>query len=161
MNTIQEFEEGIGIPVNTMKTKQMTVDGIEANRENIEDLTYNNKPLPIAPESESVRYLGFWATPNGDMQAAKNLVYDRTLRAKESIQGHPLDPKQAMTMFSAKTVGNFRYLPVFTPWRQKELDRLDKYWRKGFKTACRLSESTADHPGTTPKNMADMGYTTT
>ena len=93
MNTIQEFEEWIGIPVNTMKTKQMTVDGIEANREIIEDLTYNNKPLPIAPESESVRYLGFWATPNGDMQAAKNLVYDRTLRAKESIQGHPLHPK--------------------------------------------------------------------
>ena len=86
-----------------------------------------------------MRYLGFWATPNGDMQAAKNLVYDRTLRAKESIQGHLLDPKQAMAMFSA---GNFGYLAAVTPWRQKELDRLDKYWRQGFKTAWRLSEST-------------------
>jgi hypothetical protein len=44
------------------------------------------------------------------MQAAKDLVYDRTLRAKESIQGHPLDYKQAMATFSGKAVGNFRYL---------------------------------------------------
>ncbi len=147
--------------MNTMKTKQMTVDGIEANRAITEDLTYNNKPLPIAPESESVRYLGLWANPNGNMQAAKNLVYDRTLRAKESIQGHPLDPKQSMAMFSAKAVGNFRYLATVTPLRQRELDRLDKYWRQGFKTAWRLNESTADHPWTTPKNMAGMGYTST
>ena len=32
MNAIQEFEEWSGIPVNMMKMKQMTVDGIEANR---------------------------------------------------------------------------------------------------------------------------------
>ncbi len=79
LNAIQEFEEWSGIPVNTMKTKQMTVDGIEDNRKIIEVLTYHDKSLPIAPESESVRYLGFWATPNGNMQAAKDLVYDRTL----------------------------------------------------------------------------------
>jgi hypothetical protein len=144
-----------------MKTKQMTVDGIETNREIIEELKYHGKSLPIAPESESVRYLGFWATPNGNMQAAKDLVYDRTLRAKESIQGHPLDYKQAMATFSAKAVGNFRYLAVITPWRQRELDRLDRYWRQGFKTAWRLNEGTADHPWTTPKNMAGMGYTST
>ncbi len=82
--------------MNTLKTKQMTVD--------------HDKPLPISPESESVRYLGFWATPNGNIQTAKDCVYERTHQAKESIQGHPLDPKQTMTMFSAKTVGNFRYL---------------------------------------------------
>ena len=127
-HVIQDFEEWNGIPVNTMKTKQMTVDDIEANRATTEDLTYNNKLLPIAPESESVRYLGFWATPNGNMQAAKDLVYERTLKDKEVIQGHPLDPKQAMTMFSAKAVGNFRYLAAVTPCRQRELDRLDRYW---------------------------------
>jgi hypothetical protein len=135
LNAIQEFEEWSGIPVNTLKTKQMTVDGIEVNREIIEELTYHDKPLPIDPESELVRYLGFWTTPNGNMQAAKDLVYDRTRRAKESIQGHPLDPKQTMVMFSAKTVGNFRYLPAITPWKQRELDRIDQYWRQGFKTA--------------------------
>jgi hypothetical protein len=87
----------------------------------------HDKTLPISPESESVRNLGFWATPNGNMQTAKDLVYERTLRAEESIQGHPLDPKQTMTMFSAKTVGNFRYLAEITPWKQRELDRLDRY----------------------------------
>ena len=51
LTVIQEFEECSGIPVNTMKTKQMTVDGIEVNRAITEDLTYNNKPLPICPES--------------------------------------------------------------------------------------------------------------
>jgi hypothetical protein len=98
---------------------------------------------------------------NDNMQSAKNLVYDRTIRAKESIQGHPLDPKQTMAMFSAKVVGNFRYLTVVTPWRQRELDRLDKYCRQGFKTAWCLNESTAGHPWTTPKNMAGMGNTVT
>jgi hypothetical protein len=161
LNAIQEFEKWSGIPVNALKTKQMTVDGIEANREIVEELTYHGKSLPIAPESESVRYLGFWASPNGNMQAAKELVYDRTLRAKEAIQGHPLDHKQEMATFSAKAVGNFRYLAAITPWRQRKLDRLDRYWRQGFKTAWRLNEGTADHPWTTPKNMAGMGYTST
>ena len=54
LDAIQEFEKWSGIPVNAMKTKQMTVDGIEANREIIEELKYHGKSLPIAPESESV-----------------------------------------------------------------------------------------------------------
>jgi hypothetical protein len=49
LNAIQEFEEWSGIPVNTLKTKQMTVDGIEANRVITEELTYHDKPLPITP----------------------------------------------------------------------------------------------------------------
>ena len=54
LNLIQEFETWSGIPVNTMKTKQMTVDDIETNREIIENLTYHDETLPITPESESV-----------------------------------------------------------------------------------------------------------
>jgi hypothetical protein len=42
------------------------------------------------------RHIGFWATPTRNMPAAMDLFVDRTLRAKETIQGHPLDPKQAM-----------------------------------------------------------------
>jgi hypothetical protein len=134
LNAIQEFEKWCGIPVNTMKTKQMTVDDLEANRLITEHLTYHGEPLPIALESESVRYLGFWATPNGNMQAAKDLVYDRTLKAKVAIQGHPLDPKQAQATYAAKAVGNFRYLAAVTPWKRRELQRLDRYCRQGFKT---------------------------
>ena len=54
LEAIQEFEKWCGIPVNTMKTKQMTVDGIEANRTIIEELTYHGKSFPIVPESEPV-----------------------------------------------------------------------------------------------------------
>ncbi len=76
------------MPVNTLKTKQMTVDDIKENRTETEKVTYNNETLLIVPESEPVRYLGFWVTPNGNMQAAKDLVYERTLAVKETIRGH-------------------------------------------------------------------------
>ena len=33
----------------------------------VEDVTYNGETLLIVPESESVRYMVFWATPNGNM----------------------------------------------------------------------------------------------
>ena len=95
LNAVQEFEAWSGIPVNTTKTKLMVVDGVVANRTVPIKVTYKNTPLDITPETEAVRYLGFWATPNGNMQAAMQLVMDRTLRAKETIQGHPLGPKQA------------------------------------------------------------------
>ena len=122
MNAVQEFESWSGIQVNTTKTKLMTVDGVAANRTDAVKVTYKNEPLPITPESEAVRYLGFWVTPNGNIQSAMNLVLERTLKAKETIQGHPLDPKQAIEVFEAKPVGNFRYLTT-APW---DLDRLDR-----------------------------------
>ena len=93
MDVIQEFEEWSGMSVNTFKTKQMTVDVVRGNRATTEKVTYNKEILLIVPESELVRYLGFWATSNGNMQAAKDLVYERTLVVKETIRGHPLDPK--------------------------------------------------------------------
>jgi hypothetical protein len=40
------------------------------------------------------------------MQTAKDLVYDRTHRAKESIQGHPLDPKKAMVHSTLRMSGD-------------------------------------------------------
>ena len=161
MDVIQEFEEWSGMPVNTFKTKQMTVDDVRGNRATTEKVTYNKEILLIVPESEPVRYLGFWATPNGNMQAAKDLVYERTLTTKETIRDHPLDPKQAIEIFSSKAIGNFRYLAVVTSWSRRDLNRLDRYWCQGFKMAWRLNESTADHPWTTPKSMSGMDYNTT
>jgi len=54
-----------------------------------------------------------------------NLVFYRTLKAKDTIQGHPLDPKQAIEVFAAKAVGNFRYLAT-APWRKRDLEKLDR-----------------------------------
>jgi hypothetical protein len=160
LNEVQEFEAWSGIPVNTTKTKLMVVDVIAANRTLPVRISYKNIPLDITPETEAVCYLGFWATPNGNMQAAMQLVMDRTLRAKETIQDHPLGPKQEVQIFVAKVVGNFRYLAT-APWKRRDLDRLDRYWRQGYKTVWKLNESVTDQPWTTPKNMVGMGYTTT
>ena len=124
MDVIQKFEEWSGMTVNTLKTNQMTVDGVQDNRTTVEDITHNGETLLIVPESEPVRYLGFWTTPNGNMQAVKDLVYERTLDVKETIRDH-----------SSKVVGNFRYLATVTPWSRRDLHRLDRYWRQGFKTA--------------------------
>ena len=104
MDAVQKFEEWSGMPVNTLKTKQMTVDDIKEKRTEIEEVKYNNETLLIVPESEPVRYLGFWVTPNGNMKASKDLVYERTLTAKETIRGNPLDPKQAVATFTAKAI---------------------------------------------------------
>jgi hypothetical protein len=123
-------------------------------------VTYRNEPLTITPEPEAVRYLVFWFTPNGNMKSAMDLVFERTIKSKETIQGHPLDPKQAIEVFVAKTVGNFRYLAT-APWKRRNLGRLDRLWRQGYKTAWKLNESTVNHPWTSPKNMGGMGYTTT
>jgi hypothetical protein len=60
----------------------------------------------------AVRYLGFWATPNGNMKVAMDLVVERTLRAKETIQGHPLGPRQTVEVFEAQAVGNFRIVDI-------------------------------------------------
>ena len=54
MDAVQQFEEWSGMPVNTLKTKQMTVDVIKENRTETEKVTYNNETLLIVPESEPV-----------------------------------------------------------------------------------------------------------
>ncbi len=56
-----------------------------------------------------MRYLDFWATPNGNMRVTMDLVVERTL-VKDTIQVHPLGPRQAVEVFVAKAVGNFQYL---------------------------------------------------
>ncbi len=109
MNAVQDFEDWSGIQVNTAKTKLMTIDGITDNRTDAVTVKYKDEPLAITPEYEAVRYLVFWATPNGNMKSAMDLVFERTIKTKETIQGHPLDPKQAIEVFVAKAVGNFRY----------------------------------------------------
>ncbi len=88
----------------------MIIDGITSNRSVPIRVEYNNIPLNVTPEIETVHYLDFWVTPNGNMRAAMDLVVERTLRVKETIQGHPLGPRQAVEVFAAKAVGNFRYL---------------------------------------------------
>ena len=103
---------------------------------------YKDIFLDITTETEVLHYLGFWTTPYGNMQAAMKLFMDRTLRAKDAIQGHPLAPRQAVEIFASKTVGNFRYLAT-VPWKRRDLNRLDRYWRQGYKTVWKLNTTLA------------------
>ena len=48
-----------------------------------------------------------------------------------------------------------------TSWKHRDLERLDRYWRQGCKTAWKLNESTGNQSWTTQKYMGGMGYTTT
>jgi hypothetical protein len=48
----------------------MVVDGVVANRTVPIWVTYKNTPLDITPDTETVHHLGFWGTPNDNMQAA-------------------------------------------------------------------------------------------
>jgi hypothetical protein len=73
MNSVQEFETWSVIQVNTTKTKLMTVEGITVNRTDVVKITYKDEPLTITPESETVRYLGFWSTPNGNMKSVMDV----------------------------------------------------------------------------------------
>jgi hypothetical protein len=84
MNAVQEFEAWSGIHVNTTKTKLMTIDGIAANRTDAVMVTYRDEPLIPTSESEAVRYLSFWVTPNGNMKAAMDLVFERTIKGDNS-----------------------------------------------------------------------------
>ena len=107
MDVIQEFEVWRGIPVNTTKTKLMIIDGIKSNRNVPVRVENDNIPLDVTPETETVCYLGFWVTPNGNMRVTMDLVVERTLRGKETIQGHPLGPRQEVEVIATKAVGNF------------------------------------------------------
>ena len=121
MDVIQEFETWSGIPVNTTKKKLMIIDGISTNRNVPVRVEYNNIPIDVTPETEAVRYLGFWGTPNGNMKTVMDLVMERTLRGKD-------------------------------------LDRLDRYCRQGYKTEWNLNENVTNQPWTTSKNMGGMGW---
>jgi len=52
--------------INTLSRylDDMTLDGVVTNRTDVVKVTYKDEPLTITPESETVRYLGFWTTPN-------------------------------------------------------------------------------------------------
>ena len=60
-----------------------------------EPVLFKYFPLCTTPETESVRYLGFWVTPNGDIQTSQDLVFDRALKFKETIKSQPINPNMS------------------------------------------------------------------
>jgi hypothetical protein len=128
VHVVQEFEAWEGIPVNTTKTKLMVVDGIVANRTVPVRVSYKDIPLDI-PQIQT-RWV-IWVSG--------------TLRMVT-----------CSLSYNWSWIGPFEVKRPFrdTLW---DLDRLDRYWRQGYKTVWKLNESVTDQPWTTPKNMDGMG----
>ena len=83
------LEEWSGIRLNLKKTIGSRVGVDASGRSTAQTLMYQGKPIRMATESEPIRYLGFWATANGDYREAKSRVLNRTREAVELIRHHP------------------------------------------------------------------------
>jgi hypothetical protein len=104
MDTIARIQNWSGIKVNMKKTSIMAVDGDKRRRKNPIQVTYNGDQVRTTKEGETVRYLGFCATPNGNMKDSINRVFQKTKEATEIIQGHHLEHKEALQIFISKSI---------------------------------------------------------
>jgi hypothetical protein len=146
LDTIARFQNWSGIKVNMKKTSIMAVDGDKQRRKNPIKVTYNGNQVRTTKEGETVRYLGFYATPNGNMQDSVNRVFQKTKEATEIIEGHHLEHEEALQIFISKAIGTFRFLSPLIPWTEANLNKLSQKWTQAYKTAWRLPLSTASLP---------------
>ena len=160
MNVIASFEEWSGIPLNLKKTMLMIVDGDKQRRQCTEATTYRGQTIRTVPENEPVRYLGFWATANGDFRYTKEIVRQRTREAVELIRHHPHSPGMAIQIFKSKGIGIFRYSAAMVDWTGAELQELQDLWTMAYRLAWRLPEFTPKVQFSLPKAQAGFEYPT-
>ena len=160
MNVIASFEEWSGIPLNLKKTMLMIVDGDKQRRQRTEATTYQGQAIRTVPEHEPVRYLGFWATANGDFRHTKEIVRQRTREAVELIRHHPHSPGMAIQIFKSKGIGIFRYSAAMVDWTGAELQELQDLWTMAYRLAWRLPEFTPKVQFSLPKAQAGFEYPT-
>ena len=134
----------------------MAVDGDKSRRKRQVEVRYRGSSVRQLKEHETCRYLGFWATPNGDFKQTKKLVFQRTEEAMEMIQHHPYTPELATQMFISKGVGSFRYSAAVVPWTESELMKLQDKWIQGFRVAWHLKEFTAKPPFVLPAECGGL-----
>jgi hypothetical protein len=146
MDTITRFQNWSGIKVNMKKTSIMAVDGDKQRRKNPIKVTYNGNQVRTTKEGETVRYLGFYATPNGNMQDSVNRVFQKTKEATEIIEGNHLEHEEALEIFISKAIGTFRFLSPLISWTEANLNKLSQKWTQAYKTAWCLPLSTVSLP---------------
>ena len=156
LGVVEEFEQWSGIRVNLKKTMVMAVDGMKSRRQAPVRVEYRGKPVRQLQEREICRYLGFWATPNGDFRHTRELVLQRTREAIELIKHHPYSPEMATQIFISKGVGSFRYSAMVVPWSETDLRELRSLWVQGFRTAWHVGQFTAPTPFILPAECASL-----
>jgi len=146
LNITQDFEAWSGIKLNLTKTIMMSVDGVKKRRGDVGHVHYRGRRVPVLPEDKPCRYLGFYATANGDFKETKNRILQRTKELVESIRHHPFTPEIATEIFISQAVGLFRYSAAIVDWSQQELQDLRVQWARGYRTAWHLKDQVTPAP---------------
>ena len=151
LNVISKFEDWCGLKVNMKKTCLLVIQQ-QKNRQPPK-LVYKNQHVRMVGEHEPCRYLGFWATANGDMRSMKKKVITRIRQAIEVVRGHPLLPELALEIFKSMAIGVFRYSAPFTPWSEAEMEQIQALWCQGYKECWKLPQCTASAAFVLPQGL--------
>ena len=106
-------------------------------------MTINEETLQATNLDDACRYLGYWGTGNGDMRAAKEVVRQKIIAARDLIKCHPLTPKLATELFTSKGMGVFRFSAALIAWSKSKLNNVKLLWFQAYKNAWHLPRSTA------------------
>ena len=141
MNVIDKFEEWCGLKVNIKKTWLLVIN--RPKNWQPPKLKHNHQQIQVVSAKVPCRYLGFWATADGDMTSMKEKVISRIKQAIAVVRGHPLLPDLAFEVFKSLPIGVFRYSATFTLWREAESEQIQALWCQGNKECWRLPLSSA------------------
>ena len=145
--------------VNLSKTWVIDVDG-GSGETDLPQLEFRGQPVKLLDPTESCRYLGYWATANGDMTATKERVRSKTKEALEVLTHHPLEADVARELFQCTAVSVFRFSAAQVPWTQHELNELLSLWTRAYKRAEGLPDGTATDIYVLPKEWGGKCFST-
>jgi hypothetical protein len=138
-----EFEAWSNTKLNLSKTVEIDIDG-GSGEVDPPQLTYNQQPIKKFQATESCRHLGFWATPNGNMEVTKHRVLAKAKEVPGLLTHHPLETKIAKDLFQSMAVSVFRFSAAQVRWSQAEIDQLQSLWLQAYKRAEYLANGTAN-----------------
>jgi len=98
----------------------------------------NGETLQAMNLDDACRYLGYWGTGNGDMRAAKEVVRQKIIAARDLIKCHPHTPEVATELFTSKGMGVFHFSAALIEWSESELNDVKRVCVQAYKNAWHL-----------------------
>jgi len=137
--------------INVKKTCLLVIDNDKKCRrqEPTPLLTTNGDILRAMNLDDACRYLGYWATGNGDMRATNAVFRQKIIAARDLIQCHPLTREPATELFTGKGMGVFHFSPALIAWCESKLNDVKRLCVQANKNAWHLPQSTVSalhHP---------------
>jgi len=147
--------------INLKKMYLLVIDNDKKRREQEPAplLAINGETLQAMNLDVACRYMGYWATGNGNMKATKLVVRQKIITARDLIKCHPLTPELATKLFTSKGIGVFRFLAALIAWSEKELNDVERLCVQAYKNAWHLPRSTASALFIFPKTHAGKEMT--